>query len=198
MNEKYFYIDEAIARELIAQTKNMKPAKKGAENRVYLFNNYAVLKSCRLKTRNVAVKDYDFAHLDKIIITLKELYDSGINVVPILGYCFPYVIQTRAKGTELSNINIATIPHHHIEKLKQDAIAINNKNILIDCASKDNFFYDEKIGIQFIDMNAHADYYYHINNAKVVKGEVLSTVRPSDEAVLTKIENMLNNTKDGA
>jgi hypothetical protein len=32
--------------------------------------------------------------------------------------------------------------------------------VLVDSAGKDNFFYDETIGFQFIDLNAHDDYIY--------------------------------------
>lgn len=109
VQEKYFCIEPEKARELLSQTKGMKPAKRGIDRRAYLIGDYAVLSTSRLKLRNVATRDDDLAYLDELIETLMRLREQGVAVVPILGYCFDpdsrdgagYIFQPRAKGEEL-------------------------------------------------------------------------------------------------
>ena len=109
MREKFFYIEPAKARELLAQTQTMKPAKRGIESFVYLIGDYAVLTTSRIKLRNVATRDDDLAWFDELIETLMRLHEQGVAAVPILGYCYEpdsengagYIFQPRARGEEL-------------------------------------------------------------------------------------------------
>jgi hypothetical protein len=38
--------------------------------------------------------------------------------------------------------------------------------VIVDFVGKDNFFYHETIGFQFIDLNAHDDYEYGLSDKK--------------------------------
>jgi len=116
MKEKYFYIEPEKARELLSQIKERKAAKRGFDSRVFLFDEYAVLTTERLKLRNVRTHDADLAFFDELIKTLMSLREQGVAVVPILGYCFDpdsengkgYKFQLRAKGEELYDDAIMT------------------------------------------------------------------------------------------
>jgi len=109
MTERYAYIAAEKARELLAQAKEARPAKRGVDRQAYLVGDYAVLAASRIKLRNVATRDDDLAHFDALIATLMRLHGQGVAVVPILGYCYDpesekgagYIIQPRAKGEEL-------------------------------------------------------------------------------------------------
>lgn len=109
MKEKFFYIEPEIARKLLAQVRGIKADKRGVERQVYLIDEYAVLKTDKLKLRNVTVRDDDLAYFDEIVKSLMELKEQGVAVIPILGYCYDpesengsgYIIQQRAKGEEL-------------------------------------------------------------------------------------------------
>lgn len=109
MKEKYFYIKSEKAREILSQTKKMRPVKNGVDSHVYLIDEYAILTTSRIKLRNVETHDDDLAHFDELIETLMTLYKQGVKVVPILGYCYDpnsdegdgYIFQMQAKGEEL-------------------------------------------------------------------------------------------------
>jgi hypothetical protein len=102
-------IDNATAYDLIDRVKDMTPKHSGVDRRAYLFTDYAVLSTNRLKLRNVDVLDNDLRYLDDIIERLASLSAAGINVVPILGYCYEpesangngFLFMRRAKGAEL-------------------------------------------------------------------------------------------------
>lgn len=206
MIEKYFSIEPGLARDFINRIRNMKPAKRGIDRCVYLFEGYAVLSTGRLKLRNVDVRDDNLFYYDDIIKKLAKLYDDGVHVVPVLGYCYDpetadgsgYIFQRRATGCELyddsviciyevwtqdkseiylkSGVSmteedskeyilarthtIANAPQRHFDKLIQDIRAILNRDILIDFQGKSNFFYDEKEGFYFIDLDTHTDHFY--------------------------------------
>lgn len=64
--EKYFSIDRGVARNLINLIQNMKPAKRGIDRCAYLFDEYVVLSTCRLKLRNVDVRDDNLLYFDDI------------------------------------------------------------------------------------------------------------------------------------
>ena len=87
MVERYFSIDPGVARDLINCIQNMKPTKRGIDRCAYLFDEYAVLSTHRLKLRNVDVRDDDLLYFDDIIEKLIQLHDKGVHAVPILGYC---------------------------------------------------------------------------------------------------------------
>ena len=111
MKEKYFDIDQDFARQLLEQVKKMKWSKRGIDRHAYLFDDYAVLSTNRIKLRNVTTRDEDLCYFDELIETLLNVYRQGISVVPILGYCYDpdsingtgYIFQKRAKGRELFN-----------------------------------------------------------------------------------------------
>lgn len=208
MVEKYTGIEPDKAREMIKNINHYSYAHRGIDRCAYLFDGYAVLSSNRLKLRNVDVRDDDLIHLDDIIARLNRLYDEGVKVVPILGYCYDpesedgtgYIIMKRAKGAELyddaiicryqvwtqdqddvylkSNADaaeyivrrthdIAQIPQLHFDHFVSDILAILKDDILIDFQGRSNFFYDEREGFQFIDLDSHTDSYYGINDEAV-------------------------------
>lgn len=177
------------------------------DSRVYLLGDYAVLSTSRLKLRNVTTRDDELAFLDDLIRTLMALNNSGVNAVPILGYCYDensedgdgYIIQPVARGEELyddaalmkfeiwaQNDNskylandknakeyilnrtktISAIPQSHFDKFISDIIILLEHDILIDFFGKSNFFYDENIGFQFIDLDSHTDYHYELSEIK--------------------------------
>lgn len=186
--EKYFGIDHRIARQMIDATKNMTYEKTGdngfQSTKVYLFDEYAVLKMQNMTFRNVDTQDTDLKYLEKLTKTLLDLQVKGVNVVPILAFqsengdgC---IIQQRAKGEELydrEKMNdkyyilrrvefLSNAPQEHFDKFIADTIKIIDVGVLIDFMGKDNFFYDETIGFQFIDLNAHFDYEYGLTEVK--------------------------------
>jgi len=179
--EKYFGIDRGVAQQLIEATKEMKYEKTGdnafQNTKVFLFDEYAVLQQDNLNFRNVYTADADLKHLENIAETLLDLQAQGINVVPILAFQSDngngYIIQPKAKGTELYDRDkvrsldkdyilervkfLSDVPQEHFDKFVADTIKIMDAGLLIDFVGKDNFFYDEKIGVQFIDLLAHDD-----------------------------------------
>ena len=179
--EKYFSIDREVAQQLIEATKEMKYEKTGdnafQNTKVYFFDEYAVLQQDNLNFRNVYTADTDLNHLENIAETLLRLQAQGVNVVPILAFQSDngngYIIQPRANGTELYDRDkvrsldkdyilervkfLSNAPQEHFDKFVADTIKIMGAGLLIDFVGKDNFFYDEKIGVQFIDLLAHDD-----------------------------------------
>ena len=208
MKEKLTLIDGEAAHDLLRRVKEMTPAHRGIDRRAYLFDDYAVLSTSRLKLRNVDVRDDELRHLDDLIERLAALREAGINVVPILGYCYEpdsadgngFLFMRRAKGAELYDDaiicryeawtqdqdeaylagrsdaaeylvrrthEIALIPQEHFSKFISDIMAILSNDILIDSQGKSNFFYDEKEGFQFIDLDSHTDNYYGLTDEAV-------------------------------
>ena len=222
MLKRYFDIEPEKCQSLLAELNELEPQKWGIDRRAYLMGEYAVLKTSRLKLRNVDTRDDDLSYFNEIIGTIKELYQRGVNVVPILGYLCDesssdgdgYIIQRRAKGRELYDDallayfevwaqkdpdntylssaaskaadkqayiserthEIAAVPQFHFDKFISDMIAILDRDILVDCNGKSNFFYDAEIGFQFIDLDAHSDYKYGLLSA-----------RPNVEELVAKI-----------
>lgn len=109
MIEKFPYISPETAHALLSRVPELQPAKRGVDRRAYLFEDYAVLSSSRMKVRNVVFPDDDLAYLDDVIQRLARLLDEGVHVVPILGYVCDtksregtgYLIEPRARGEEL-------------------------------------------------------------------------------------------------
>lgn len=114
MEEKYFFIEPETARKLFAKINDIEPTKRGIDSKAYLFDEYAVLSSDRIKLRNYATHDDDLAYFDELIATVMRLNEQGVAVVPILGYCYDkksengtgYIFQKRAKGEELYDDSI--------------------------------------------------------------------------------------------
>ena len=186
--EEYFTMDCKAVQQMITATKNMQNQKSGNNNfqdtKVFLFDNYAVLKMRNINFRNVDTQDPDLAHLKRLSQTLSDLHTKGINAVPIVAYVSDngngYIVQQKAQGAEVYDREAITdkdyvirrvellskAPQAHFDKFIADAIAIMNAGVLVDFMGKDNFFYDENIGFQFIDLNAHADYVYGLVTEK--------------------------------
>ncbi|MBQ7611449.1 MAG: hypothetical protein IJU92_00040 [Spirochaetaceae bacterium] len=109
MKEKFVFIDEEKAHSLLERVRYMSPKHRGIDRQAYLFDDFAVLSTNRLKLRNVDVRDDDLCYFDDLIDRLFVLWKSGVNVVPILGYCYDpesvdgkgFLFMKRAKGSEL-------------------------------------------------------------------------------------------------
>jgi hypothetical protein len=189
MIEKYFGIDREIVQQMIDATKTMTNEKSGdngfQNTKVFLFDEYAVLKMQNINVRNVSTQDADLKHLERLANTLLDLQAKGVNVVPILAFQSDngsgYIIQPKAKGAELydrDKVNdknyvvsrvefLSKVPQEHFDKYIADTIKIIDAGVIVDFVGKDNFFYDETIGFQFIDLNAHDDYEYGLTDKKV-------------------------------
>lgn len=186
--EKYFGIDQQVVQQMIGATKHMTNDRSGdngfQNTKVFLFDEYAVLKMQNINVRNVSTQDTDLKHLERLAGTLLDLQGAHVGVIPILAFCSEngngYIIQPRAKGTELydrSKIDdkdyiigriklLANAPQEHYNKFVADTVKIIDAGVLVDFVGKDNFFYDETIGFQFIDLCAHDDYEYGLNDIK--------------------------------
>ena len=57
-------------------------------------------------------------------------------------------------------------PQRHFDKFVADTIKIIDAGVMVDFICEDNFFYDETVGFQFIDLNTHNYYEYGLTNAK--------------------------------
>ena len=179
--EKYFGIERETAQEMIDATKNMINEKSGSNGvyltKVFLFDEYAVLKIQHIDYRmDSDTEDTELKHLEKTANTLLDLQARGVNVVPILAVQSEnsngYIVQVRAKGAELYDNDmmndteyvlgrielLSNAPQEHFDKFIADTFSIIDAGILIDFRGKDNFFYDEIIGFQFIDLNTHINY----------------------------------------
>ena len=109
MKEKYVLIDDETAHTLLERVRHMSPEHRGIDRQAYMFDDFAVLSTSRLKLRNVEVRDEDLHYLDDLIGRIEELWRNGVNVVPILGYCYDpdsrdgegFLFMKRARGSEL-------------------------------------------------------------------------------------------------
>ena len=186
--EKYFGISRQAVQQMIDSTKNMlndRSGDNGFQNtKVFLFDEYAVLRMQNINVRNVATQDVDLKHLERLSETLFDLEAQGVGVVPILAFQSDngngYIIQSRAKGSELYDRDkmddtdyvigrvelLSNAPQEHYDKFVEDTIKIIDAGVLIDFIGKDNFFYDETMGFQFIDLCAHSDYEYGLADTK--------------------------------
>lgn len=185
--EKYFGISRETAQGMIVATKDMVNAKSGDNGfqctKTFLFDEYAVLQMKNINVRNIDTQDKDLKHLESISKTLLDLQTNGVNVVPILFFQSDdegdgYVIQPRAKGEELYDrhklsdkdyvqervLYLSNAPQKHFDKFVADTIKIINAGLLIDFMGKDNFFYHEAEGFQFIDLITHHDFIYGLDD----------------------------------
>ena len=194
MIEKYFGIDCKTSQQTINSTKNMiseKSGNNGFQNtKVFLFDEYAVLKMQNLNFRKSTIPDTDLKHLTRLSVTLLDLQAKGINVVPILAFLSDdgngYIIQPRAKGEEVYDRDkandknyimervelLSNAPQEHFNKFVADTIEITDAGVIVDFAGKDNFFYHKTNGFQFIDLNAHYDYEYGLSDQRPLGKQV--------------------------
>ena len=185
MIEKYFGIERETAQQMIEATLCMTNEKSGdnafQDTKVFLFDEYAVLKMQNINFRGVDTQDTDLKHLKWLSKTLLDLQAKGVNVIPIVAFQSDdgngYIIQQRAKGTELydrDRLNdknyvlervefLSNAPQEHFDKFVTDAIKIMDAGVVIDSAGKDNFFYDATIGFQFIDLNELYGFIYGLD-----------------------------------
>lgn len=116
MKEVYIGIEPEKARELLKELEGTRFSSRGIDRRAYLIGDIAVLKTDRMKLRNVVTRDDDLKLFDSIIETLLQLYKSGTAVVPILGYICDdtsedgsgYIFEERAKGAEVYDDAVLT------------------------------------------------------------------------------------------
>ena len=109
MIEKYRGIERGKAYQLLRQMEHLDPMHRGIDRCAFLVDGYAVLASNRMKWRNYDIRDEDLSYLDDVIIRLEDLKESGVNVVPVLGYCCDeesedghgFLFEQCAKGSEL-------------------------------------------------------------------------------------------------
>ena len=194
--EKYYGINRELAQKMIDATKDMAHKKTGdnkfQKTRVFLFAEYAILRMQNMNYRNVTTEDMDLKHLERLAVTLLDLQAKGVNVVPILAFQSDngngYIIQPRAKGAELYDRDrmtdkdyvlhrvesLSKAPQEHFDKFVADTIQLIGAGVIVDFVGKDNFFYDEIIGFQFIDLNAHDDYEYGLSDDKPDAKQVAS------------------------
>jgi len=178
--EKYFNILPETVQELINSTENITNDKSGdngfQSTKVFLIDDYAVLKMKNIVYRNVTIQDFDLKYLEQLALILLDLQAKKVNVVPILAFRSDgkdgYIVQQRAKGDEMYDRDkvyeknyvlkrvefLSNVLQDHFDKYIEDAIKIIEAGIIIDFIGKDNFFYHNTIGFQFIDLNAHFDY----------------------------------------
>ncbi len=144
--------------------KNDTPLKKGGNKKVRVFDDYVLLAG-----------GFKEDEIKKVILITNVLKDKGIAVVPTLeykivyppnelGYARGYILQPRAKGTEIYNSemseeeyekrlrDIANMDIKKIDRFVSDWLAIENAGLIIDPSKTTNFFYSEE-GISFIDLN---------------------------------------------
>lgn len=112
-----------------------------------------------------------------------ELYDDAIMTK------FCVWAQNKSEGAYLSTYlndneaadyltfrthTISQVLQDHFDRFIYDMLQILDEDILIDCNGKSNFFYDSKLGFQYIDLDAHNDYKYGFISAKPDIKEIVS------------------------
>ena len=183
--EKYFGAERETLRGLIAASRKMTSTRSGSNRtyrtKVFLFDEYALLKMRNIRLRNVVVQDRNLRHLESLAKTLLDLQAQGVGVVPILAFRSDGILlMARAKGAELYEKDrldeknyvlrrvkfLSNVPQAYYDKFAADAIKITDAGVLVDFVGKDNFFYDETVGFQFVDLDAHNDYFYGLSDQK--------------------------------
>lgn len=191
MEKRFYYIKEELAIELINASISAEIAGRGSNSVAYIIDNYAVLKTGNIELKNTNRYHEEIAPIDVVIQKLHNLKQNNVSVVPILGYVYDpnltkdygdasygkgYIIQPKAKGSEMWNINkmpssykpatteelnylitntqmFANAPQEHFDKFVSDYKEITNAGIMVDPSKKTNFFYDKEHGFSFIDLN---------------------------------------------
>lgn len=67
---------------------------------------------------------------------------------------------------------ISKAPQKHFDKFISDILVLLDNDVLIDFNGKSNFFYDDTIGFQFIDIDSHTDYKYGLHEHKYDSKEI--------------------------
>ncbi len=110
----------------------------------------------------------------------KELYDDAVMKAfyvcaqkkPIRVYLSR---NTNANEYILTRTNyISKVPQIHFNKYISDIVFLLDNDILIDFNGKSNFFYDDTVGFQFIDLNSYSDYKYGLAEHKPDSKELAS------------------------
>ena len=174
------YIDEDVFYNLLKKTDNLEYSKSGSNSKCAIIDNFAVLKTgnipshdnsfpkminClhNLKKENVNVVQI----LGYAVTRLGDTFDDGAR------YDKGYIVQEKAKGSELLCPSefmgkseqecydivirylktLDNIPQQHFDKWVADYKIITDNMVLIDPSKESNFFYDDKNGFSFIDLN---------------------------------------------
>ena len=114
MKEYLPYIDQTLANELIKNTANeLIHNRRGTNSKAFIIGDYCVLKSHNIPLKENSINGSPF---NIVIDKLHTLKQSGVNVVPILGYMYDeksvsdssssvytsgYIFQPKAPGSEL-------------------------------------------------------------------------------------------------
>lgn len=69
---------------------------------------------------------------------------------------------------------ISKVPQKHFDKFIKDILVLLDNDVLIDFNAKSNFFYDDTMGFQFIDIDSHTDYKYGLVEHKFDSKEICS------------------------
>ncbi|MCL2300984.1 MAG: hypothetical protein FWC27_12650 [Firmicutes bacterium] len=103
----------------------------------------------------------------------EELYDDAVMQAYKARKCAYLSSGADPKAYILTRTNqIAQAPQAHFDKFIRDMLGLLDHDILIDSNGKSNFFYDEKAGFQFIDLDSHMDYRYGLAERTYSSGEI--------------------------
>ena len=90
---------------------------------------------------------------------------------------------------------LAQAPQQHYDKFISDYFMLVREDIKVDAGARSNFFYDESIGFQFIDINSHTEYKYGLSDKRTLdKQEVkgfcacINRIAPNLRAAMTDSE----------
>lgn len=147
INIPYISLDEV--ERLLNKVEGQTSKKAGGNSKAYIFGDYVVLKTGNISLGDVSdgIKEPPF---DRIIEKLHALKNSGVNVVPVLGYICNgmcdfgesaygegFVFQPRAKGSELWERN--KMPSRYSEIKKEEATYLFDRASLLANASQQQF-----------------------------------------------------------
>ena len=178
------YIKENVFYNLLETTDKLECDKSGGNSKCIIVDNYAVLKTGNIPgcgdsfprmincLHNLKKKNVNIAQILGYAVTqLGETYTNGTR------YDKGYIVQEKAIGSELLypgilrgkseqecfNIVIRylkmldKIPQQHFDKWVADFKIITDNKIAVDPSKESNFFYDDKNGFSFIDLNFFTD-----------------------------------------
>ncbi len=175
------HIDKVIFDELLKKAESSEFNKGGSNSKCAIIDNYAILRTSNIPghddsfTKMInALQDLKKKGVNVVpilgygIIELGQIYDSGKR------YDKGYIVQEKAPGKELLHVRselkhkseeecrkivldyiklLDTIPQEHYDKWVSDFKAITDGKVQVDPSKESNFFYDEKKGFCFIDLN---------------------------------------------
>ncbi len=158
-----------LIEKFIELSKNMTNQKEGNNKKCFLFDDYALLSG-----------NFKKEELKKEIEISNKLAKDGVLVVPTLeyfleknkdnqGFCYGYILQPKAKGSELFDRNMTKeefikrfkevnlMKEEDLDKFISDALAMLDAGLRFDSSKSGNFFF-YKNKISFIDLNLRREY----------------------------------------